>query len=379
MRAGSFSAASNVTGLLCDVRAIARMLHRHGAFAFFDYAAAGPYVPIDMHPPEPDERIDALFLSPHKFIGGPESSGVLVAHRSLFRSAMPERPGGGTVDYVAGPRRDAVDYVDDPVQREEGGTPDILGDLRAGAAFLIKELLGAEDLLRHETTLARSAMARLARHPRIRILGPTAPPRLAIVSLSIDNLHHDFASTLLDHLFGIQNRAGCSCAGPYGHVLLGIDRARSARFRRLVQRGFDGMKPGWVRISLPYYLNDEDVEFVLSAVEFVAQHGETFLPLYRMNWHDGVWRHVDGPTPPVPGLALTRAALERADPLGAFDAALPEHQLRSERKQYFDQARDLAVRLASRWRATPPAWNRPTGDAEIDALVWFRYALADAP
>jgi selenocysteine lyase/cysteine desulfurase len=239
---GSFSAASNVTGVLTDVAAVARLLHEAGAFAFFDYAAAGPYVPIDMHPGDRAARLDAVFLSTHKFIGGPNASGILIMNRELARSRTPERPGGGTVAYVAGPGE--VDYTDDLAEREEGGTPSIIGDVRAGTAFLVKEMLGAEAIREHEINLADVAVRRLARHPRLHILGSVDQPRLAIISFNVEGLHHDLVSALLDHLFGIQSRAGCSCAGPYGHRLLDIDRARSERFRAQVHRGIEGIKPG---------------------------------------------------------------------------------------------------------------------------------------
>src|SRR5262252_2730452 len=157
LKIGAFSAASNVTGLLTDVGAVAETLHRGGALAVFDLAAAAPYVPIDMHPADPLRRIDALFASPHKFAGGPNASGVLVAHKSLFRSARPERPGGGTVDYVGSARREDIDYVRRLDEREEGGTPAIIGDLRAGVAFLVKEMLGPQRILEHELKIAARA------------------------------------------------------------------------------------------------------------------------------------------------------------------------------------------------------------------------------
>jgi selenocysteine lyase/cysteine desulfurase len=241
---GAFSAASNVDGLLTDVAAVCRTLHEGGALALVDQAAGGPYLPIDMHPADPAERIDALFLSPHKFLGGPEASGVLVAHRDLFRTRTPERPGGGTVDYVSGCRHEQVDYVHRLSEREEGGTPAILGDVRAGVAFVLKDRAGAERIRDHDLALARAAVERLGRHPRIRLLGPQDAPRLPILSFNVEGLHHDLVSALLDHLFGIQNRAGCSCAGPYGHRLLGIDGERSERFRRLIAAGLAGAKPG---------------------------------------------------------------------------------------------------------------------------------------
>jgi len=380
LKIGTFSAASNVTGILTDVRAVARVLHAAGALAVFDYAAAAPYVPIDMHPAAPEERIDALVLSPHKFVGGPQASAVLVAHRSLFRSRVPERPGGGTVDYVGAAQRAAVDYSARIEEREEGGTPAIVGDIRAGIAFLVKEMIGAERVTEHDTAMAARALRRLAAHPRIRVLGPTELPRLAVLSFNIVGLHHDLVSALLDHLFGIQNRAGCSCAGPYGHRLLGIDGARSARYRREIARGNHGVKPGWVRLTIPYYASAEDLEFMLSAVELVADCGESFVPCYRLDWRDGVWRHIEKPVPDVAPLELTVEALsEAAQSFAAGDAEAPisEHQLLSERARYLREARALADALRARWASAPPEWNCPTGRPDLDELVWFKYVETD--
>ncbi|MBL8950453.1 MAG: aminotransferase class V-fold PLP-dependent enzyme [Myxococcaceae bacterium] len=382
LKLGSFSAASNVTGILTDVRAISKVLHRHGATAFFDYAAAGPYVPIDMHPADPEERIDALFLSPHKFIGGPEGSGVLVVHRSLFRSAVPERPGGGTVDYVSAFGRASVDYTRRLDEREEGGTPAILSDLRAGIGFLVKEMIGPERILEHEREIAAHALARLSKHPRIRILGPIARPRLAIISFNIEGLHHDLVSSLLDHLFGIQNRAGCSCAGPYGHRLLGIDREKSERYRQQIRAGVLGIKPGWVRVSLPYYASADDLDFMLSAIELVADHGELFVPSYRLGWLDGAWRHIERPMTDVLPIELTVEALQEAAQsfsAGDHEAPMTEAQLKRDRAQYFEVAKKLVEEKKAELAKTPPRWNTPTGRADIDSLVWFRYAQCDTP
>jgi selenocysteine lyase/cysteine desulfurase len=381
LRVGAFSAASNVTGALTDVRAVARILHGHGFFACADYAAAGPYVPIDLHPADPAERLDAIFVSTHKFLGGPEGSGILVAHRDLFRSATPERPGGGTVEYVAAFERHAVDYTPRLAEREEGGTPDILGDVRAGLAFLVKALVRPERILAHDLALAERAVARLRRHPRLTVYGPDAGPRLPILSFNVAGLHHDLVSALLDHLFGIQNRAGCSCAGPYGHRLLGIDARRSAELRRAIALGVLALKPGWVRISLPYYATEAEVEFLLEAIELIAEHGECFVPLYALGWRDGLWRHETPADDPVP-LRLTldgvREAAARAavQPGAIVEPALSDADAAALRRGYLEEARRLAARLAAEQRAAPPRWNPPTGDAFVDGLVWFRYVNA---
>lgn len=378
---GSFSAASNVTGVLSKVPEIARVLHRAGAYAFFDYAAAGPYVPIDMHPADPEARIDALFLSTHKFIGGPQGSGVLVASPSLFRSSTPERPGGGTVDYVSGCNRQSVDYVKKLDEREEGGTPLLMSDFRAGVGFLVKEMVGPSQIFKHEVALAEHALTRLSRHPRVRLMGPLDIPRLAIISFNVEGLHHDLVSALLDHLFGIQNRAGCSCAGPYGHRLLGIDSARSEKYRAQIAQGVLGLKPGWVRLSLPYYASQEDVEFMLRAVEFVADYGEVFVPAYRLGWLDGVWQHVERPMTDVKPIELTVEALAEAAlnfSAGDHESPLSEMQLRAERARYFEEAHAAAKAYAERWKQDPPAWNVSTGQKEVDDLVWFKYVHTDA-
>lgn len=379
LRIGAFSAASNVTGLLTDVPRLAKTLHRAGAIACFDFAASGPYAPIDMHPPDPDQRIDALFVSPHKFMGGPNASGLLVAHRSLFRSARPERPGGGTVDYVGGADRSQIDYTTRLDEREEGGTPSIIGDLRTGVAFLLKEMVGPNEILEHEVAVAARAVQRLARHPRITVYGPAREPRLAILSFNVKGLHHDFVSTLLDHLFGIQNRSGCSCAGPYGHRLLGIEPDVSALYRAQIARGVLGIKPGWVRVSLPYYASDEELEFVLGAIEFIADRGDSFLPLYRFGWRDGIWQHVEHPMLDAQPIELTPEALR--DAAAEFGTRSPEPRLPGaevdrERALYLDEAVRIAADLDARWKHSPPVYRTSTGNPDIDPLIWFRFVHA---
>jgi selenocysteine lyase/cysteine desulfurase len=368
---GSFSAASNVTGVISDVRGIARVLHRHGALAFFDFAASGPYVPIDMHPADPDERLDAVFISTHKFIGGPQGSGILIANRGCFRKTVPERPGGGTVDYVSyfhGQHH--VDYSQRLDEREEGGTPHIIGDIRAGAAFLVKELMDPAQMMQHETEMAAAALARLARHPRIRLLGPRDLPRLPILSFNMEGLHHDFVSTLLDHLFGIQNRAGCACAGPYGHRLLSVTHDQSLSFRRWIRKGILGIKPGWTRITLPVYASPEDVDFILTAVEFVADHGDAFLPAYELRWRDAPWRHRAWIEPKAPAFHLTAETLLQAPP--PADTPVDDETLVAARRRYLEEAH-AAARALAKEHTGAQGWNQPTGCAEIDSLVWFKY------
>jgi len=202
------------------------------------------------------------------------------------------------------------------------------------------------------------------------------------VSFNIEGLHHDLVSALLDHLFGIQNRAGCSCAGPYGHRLLNIDRAKSESYRKQIARGFLGIKPGWVRLSLPYYASASDLSFILEAIEFVADHGHDFVPSYRLGWLDGVWRHMQAARSPVPPRSFTVQSLERLAQSSASSAGHPslsDQEIEAERAGYFAQARQLASELRERWAREKPRWNPPCGRADIDELIWFEYVHADNP
>src|SRR5215216_4673669 len=303
LRIGSFSAASNVTGIVSDTRAISALLHRYGALSFWDFAAAGPYVQIDMGPAEGDPRTykDAVFLSPHKFIGGPGTPGVLVVRRELLRNRVPTVPGGGTVAYV-NPTEHR--YLDDPVEREEGGTPAIVESIRAGLVFQLKQAVGADTIQARERSFIDRAIASWSANPNIELLGNTEAERLSIVSFVVRDgsryLHHNFVVAVLNDLFGIQSRGGCSCAGPYGHRLLGIDIDRSHAFEREIARGCEGIKPGWVRVNFNYFISEPVFDYLVAAVALVARDGWRLLPWYRFEPATGMWRHAAGsPEPPL--------------------------------------------------------------------------------
>jgi selenocysteine lyase/cysteine desulfurase len=302
LKIGSFSAASNVTGIISDVATITRTLHRHGALSLWDYAAAAPYVDVEMGRRDAGEPyLDAVFLSPHKFVGGPGTPGVLVARRSLLRNRVPAVPGGGTVAYV-NPTEHV--YLDDAERREEGGTPDIVGSIRAGLVFQLKRAVGTDVIREREASFIHRAMHRWEPNPSIEILGSHDLPRLSIVSFVVRHrgryLHHNFVVALLNDLFGIQARGGCSCAGPYGHRLLGIDLDTSHEFEREIARGCEGIKPGWVRVSFNYFITEEVFDYVVDAVDLVATEGWRLLPRYGFDPTTGLWHHVDGqPQPPM--------------------------------------------------------------------------------
>lgn len=297
LKIGSFSAASNVTGIASDTRSIAALLHRHGAYSFWDCAAAGPYVELEMNvcpskSKEPGCYKDAIFLSPHKFIGGPGTPGVLVAKRHLFRNTVPACPGGGTVSYV---NTEAHRYLTDPVHREEGGTPAIIESIRAGLVFQLKEAVGFEAIREREEDFIQRAVASWSENPNLVVLGNKDAWRLSIVSFVVKHrqayLHHNFVVALLNDLFGIQARGGCSCAGPYGHRLLGIDLDTSKEFEREIVRGCEGIKPGWVRVNFNYFLSEMQFQFLLDAIHLVASEGWRLLPHYDFNPDTGTWKH----------------------------------------------------------------------------------------
>ena len=309
LKIGSFSAASNVTGIGSDTRAIASLLHRHGALSFWDYAAAGPYVPIAMNPTDtaPGAELahkDAVFLSPHKFIGGPGTPGVLVAKKRLFTNRVPAVPGGGTVAYV---NTEEHCYLDNPEVREEGGTPAIIESIRAGLVFQLKQAVGTDAIQEREHAFIERAIQSWKQNSNLLILGNHHAWRLSIVSFVVRHagryLHHNFVAALLNDLFGIQARSGCSCAGPYGHRLLGIDTPTSRRFEHEILRGCEGIKPGWVRVNFNYFLTERVFNYLIEAVHLAADHGWRLLPDYLFDPATANWRHRLGR--PEPSLRLS--------------------------------------------------------------------------
>ncbi|MEM1056119.1 MAG: aminotransferase class V-fold PLP-dependent enzyme [Bacteroidota bacterium] len=330
---GSFSAGSNVTGILAPVHDIARVLHRHGALAFFDYAAAGPYVEIDMVPEgDRDAKLDAVFLSPHKFLGGPGSAGVLVFCETLYPGDLgPTVGGGGTVVYV---NNQAHDYTDDIEARETAGTPGFFQVVRAALAMEVKRSVGVETIHAREHDFCARALSAWGAHEGIEILGPNDPDgRLGIVSFNVTSagkaLHPRFVTVLLDDLFGIQSRAGCSCAGPYGHRLLDVTQEYSERVRECTLDGIHGLKPGWARVGFHYTMDDVEVDYLIEAVCFVADLGARFLPLYDFDVASGAWSHRED--------ARETASLSLADAM-ASRPSRPQPLARRERFQRYAEA-----------------------------------------
>ena len=300
LKIGSFSAASNVTGIGSQTGPTAMLLHHHGALSLWDFAAAGPYVQIEMNMvcdgPDGDLAYkDAIFISPHKFIGGPGTPGVLVVKRAVLRNRVPTSPGGGTVSYVSPTE---TKYSANPIEREEAGTPAIVESIRAGLVFQLKDAVGWEAIREREHRFIRRAIDSWTANPNIRVLGNPNAWRLSIVSFMVRHgqryLHHHFVVALLNDLFGIQARGGWSCAGPYGHRLLGIDLVRSQGFEREVARGCGGVKPGWARVNFNYFIAEEVFDYIVQAVHLVANEGWKLLPDYEFVPMSGRWQHRSG-------------------------------------------------------------------------------------
>jgi selenocysteine lyase/cysteine desulfurase len=369
LKIGSFSAASNVTGIITDVDRVATLLHRHGALSFWDYATAGPYLPIRVGESAPGrgDHKDAVFLSPHKFVGGPQTPGVLVVRRQLVRNRVPTVPGGGTVTFV-----NETDhwYATDAVTREEGGTPAIVESIRAGLVFALKEAVGTDTIGAHEQRLWAYARERLAGNPRIELLGDLDAPRLPIVSFRVRRgdryLHHNLVVALLNDLFGIQARGGCSCASPYGHRLLGIDAARSAALAAEVGRGRLGVKPGWVRLNLNYFISDATAEFLVSAVDLIGRYGQRLLADYRFDPVSGTWRHKAAGPKPGPRLADMIAGARLPGRLAGRRAVMGEEVYRG----YLQEARRIMTA-----RPTPEGRDAEVS-TEFDALRDFHLPAA---
>ncbi len=309
LKIGSFSAASNVTGICSDTFGLSVLLHRYGALSFWDYAAAAPYRQIEMNVTENIDcaelaYADAIFISPHKFVGGPGTPGVLVVKKNLLNNRVPVVPGGGTVAFVNG--FGDHDYLDDPQAREEGGTPAIIESIRAGLVFQLKAAVGEPEIKSREESFVRRALDSWDANAGIRILGNEDAERLSIVSFLIRHrdryLHHNFVVAVLNDVFGIQSRGGCSCAGPYGHRLLGVDLETSREFESVVQAGCEGIKPGWVRVNFNYFISECVFEYIVDAVHWCAMHAWKLLGDYTFESSNGSWRNAISTAKPTRSL-----------------------------------------------------------------------------
>jgi selenocysteine lyase/cysteine desulfurase len=356
----SFSAGSNITGIRTSVYDIARICHDSDCLIFYDFAAVAPYVEIDMNK-DHKSYFDAIFFSPHKFLGGPGSSGILIFREDLYRLDLPPTTaGGGTVDFV-GFR--AHDFSKDIETREMAGTPPILQTIKAALAMELKEKIGVNKIEQIEAEHTKDFLAKMKRIQNLELVGRVDPEeKIPIISFNIRHkdriLHPKFVTKLLNDLFGIQSRAGCSCAGPYGHLLLDITDEQSSKYRDAIQNGFLGLKPGWVRINIHYSFGEKDVDFLAKAIAFVAKNGHLFLPKYKFNIQTGEWIHKE--------YRSEKVAFGLASSIQTSNVDLS--RVEEIRDSYFQQAQSLAEDIKD---LPPPSFV--TDNPKIENLKTFYY------
>lgn len=290
VKIGAFSACSNVTGVLTPYHDLARAMHRAGGVALIDFAASAPYVKIDMHPAgDPDAALDAVMFSPHKFLGGPGASGVVVFNRRLYHNTVPDEAGGGTVAWT-NPWGEYA-FLEDIEAREDAGTPGFLQAIKAAMAIGVKEAMTVEAIQARESEIVPLAMDRLRTTPGIHLLAPEARHRLAMLSFYHETLHYNLVVRLLNDRFGVQARGGCSCAGTYGHYLLHVDPTRSKAITDRIDAGDLSEKPGWVRLSFHPTTTDAEIRHTLDAVAEIAEHGATWAADYLYDPHTNEFVH----------------------------------------------------------------------------------------
>lgn len=285
IKIGSFTACSNVTGIKTPYYQMAEIMHQHGGLCFIDFAASAPYVDINMHPANPLQKLDAIFISPHKFLGGPGSSGVMVFDKKLYKNKVPDQSGGGTVSWT-NPWGEHQ-FFDNIEVREDGGTPAFLQTIKAALAFKVKESMGVDNIAKREKELSHILMEGLKQHSRIHMLEDNRKERLCIVSLYVIGIHYNLIVRLLNDKFGIQTRGGCSCAGTYGHILLGVDEAMSNAITEQINQGDVTQKPGWVRISLHPTSTNAQAHFIVDAVKQVVDNADAWSSDYSFSTYSG--------------------------------------------------------------------------------------------
>lgn len=296
LKIGSFTACSNVTGIMTPYHKMAEKMHLAGGICLVDFAASAPYVDIDMHPQDnPLGYLDGIFISPHKFLGGPGSSGLMVINQSLVKNAVPDHPGGGTVKWSNpwGEQR----YLDNVEAREDGGTPGFLQAIRTALAIKLKNEMTTEKILAREASITEYIYQQLTTLDGLHVLAPNKAARLCVLSFYIDDLHHNLVVKLLNDKFGIQARGGCSCAGTYGHVLLNIDRETSKQITDRIDNGHLQEKPGWVRISFHPINTDSEVKYVIEAIKTIVKQGKKWRLAYLYNPKTAEYVSIKEPKP----------------------------------------------------------------------------------
>jgi selenocysteine lyase/cysteine desulfurase len=357
---GSFSACSNVTGVLTNVYDIARLCHKYNSLVFFDFAAVAPYKKIDMNKDE-ESYFDGIMFSPHKFLGGPGTCGVLVFNEKIYRNDLPPTTaGGGTVLYVGFKDQD---YFEDIEMRENAGTPPIIQAIKTALVLDLKEKIGINTIQKIEEEYKNDFINKLKEIENVVLIGDiSAENKIPIISFNIIHkdriLHPKFVSKLFNDLFGIQSRAGCMCAGPYGHHLLNINYQTSLKYRKMILQGFEGIKPGWVRLNLHYTLSKEDIDYLIKCIGFIAKYGDLFLSKYEFDMNTAEWKFI-GFEPDLPRLSINEM----------FDGkTIKLSKLPKLRKLYLKQAHELVKRLKKNIESPYTIDNK-----ELEEIKYFYY------
>jgi selenocysteine lyase/cysteine desulfurase len=288
---GSFTACSNVTGIETPYHKMAAIMHKYNGLCFIDFAASAPYVDIDMHPADPKQSLDAIFFSPHKFLGGPGSSGVLVFNSQLYTLHSPDQPGGGTVEWTNawGEYR----YSADIEAREDGGTPGFLQAIRTALAIKVKEEMGTANIRKREHELLEIAFAEMEKVPGLHILADEIKERIGAISFYLDNIHYNLVVKLLNDRFGVQVRGGCACAGTYGHYLLDVSYEDSKKITDLIDRGDLSQKPGWIRLSIHPTMTNQEIYLISDALLQIQQKANEWKKDYIHNIKTNEFEHIN--------------------------------------------------------------------------------------
>ncbi len=295
LKIAAITSGSNVTGILTPYHETAALMHRHGGYCFVDFACTAPYIDINMHPANPLEQLDAIYFSPHKFLGGPGTPGVLVFNKALYKNRVPDNPGGGTVLWTN--PWGGHHYIEDIEIREDGGTPPILQTIKAAMAIRLKEQMGVDRILEREHELLQTLWRELDDLPWLNILERNNENRLGVISFTIDGLHYNLAVKLLNDLYGIQVRGGCACAGTYGHFLFGISQERSCEIVTKIDAGDLSEKPGWVRLSLHPTMTDAELHYILNAIKDIGQNHHRYAKEYEADLvHGQFWHRREHPS-----------------------------------------------------------------------------------
>lgn len=294
IKIASVTACSNVTGIITDYYAVAKLIHQHNGLCFVDFACSAPYVQIDMHPDEEDAHLDAIFFSPHKYLGGPGSPGILIFNKKLYKNLVPDNPGGGTVKYT-NPWGDH-DYIEDIELREDGGTPGFLQTIKAALAIRLKDKMGVSNILKREHQLTSYILGRLSQIDGLVLLAPEHQKRLGIFSFYFEDVHYNLVVRILNDRFGIQTRGGCSCAGTYGHYLLNVNEITSKALEMKILEGCLADRPGWIRMSIHPTMTDEEAKYICDSIEEMSFHLKDWAKDYHYNPVSNEFEHVHIPS-----------------------------------------------------------------------------------